>query len=290
MNEDGGGGRMADALAEGTMKYTVAAWSLSGASVYTRGVYIKSEVIGSKPERVQEYEKWHQSLLNITTQQHRNPYTNVFTLALADALKITETLIRMRNEETILTNYPPCGGLCGQLREVARIIGARHGRRAERDIFFVQTGGFDMHRNMKASLSRRFGDINRDLIPWVAELKAQNVWNGTVLFTSSEFARTLDSNGGGSDHGWGGNHFIISGAVRGGRIFNRFPEHLHLGMKNDLGRGRLIPEYPWESFFVPIAKWMGVEDSWMRHVFPNLHSFNSSHIIPADQLFVMGND
>jgi len=29
--------------------------------------------------------------------------------------------------------------------------------------------------------------------------------------------RTLTSNGKGSDHGWGGNHLVMGGAVRGGR-------------------------------------------------------------------------
>merc|ERR550525_493242 len=110
---------MADALARGPESYAVAAWSLSGAAVYPKGVHIKREVVGSKPERFQEYEKWHQALLNITSQQHYNPYTNVYTLALADSLKTTETLIRMQRVESLVTEYPTCGGLCGQLREVA---------------------------------------------------------------------------------------------------------------------------------------------------------------------------
>lgn len=284
--DDGAGGRIADALKEGLQKYSTASWSLDGDAVFAKGEYIKRDVVGAKPERFQEYEKWHQALLNVTTQQHRNPYTNVFTLALADALKISETLIQMRSVDTIVTDYPACGGLCGQLREVARIIGAREGRRAERDVFFVQTGGFDMHSNMKMSLDRRFNDINRDLMQWVTEIKAQGIWNNVTLFTSSEFARTLDSNGGGSDHGYAGNHFLIGGALKGGKIFNQFPESLLLGARMDLGRGRLIPDYPWESFLVPLAQWMGVEDGWLAHAFPNLHYFNSTkHIIPVEKLF-----
>merc|ERR1719401_1988136 len=285
MMDDGAGGRIADALKEGLQKYSTASWSLDGDAVFARGAYIKRDVVGAKPERFQEYEKWHQALLNVTTQQHRNPYTNVYTLALADSLKISETLIQMRSVQTIITEYPACGGLCGQLREVARLIGAREGRRAERDVFFVQTGGFDMHSNMKRSLDRRFMDINRDLEQWVAELQAQDVWKDVVLFSSSEFARTLDSNGGGSDHGYGGNHFLIGGGLKGGRIFNQFPESLLLGARMDLGRGRLVPDYPWESFLVPLTKWKGVEDDWMHHNFPNLHYFNTSHIIPVGDLF-----
>merc|ERR1719471_1655680 len=130
-------------------------------------------------------------------------------------------------------------------------------------------------------MNRGLGHINDGVSSFVDQMKAQGIWKDVVLFSSSEFARTLDSNGGGSDHGYGGNHFLIGGSVKGGRIFNTFPHHLHLGMRQDLGRGRLIPDYPWESFMVPLAKWMGVEDDWLGHVFPNLHQFNNvSHIIP----------
>ena len=45
-------------------------------------------------------------LLNVTSQQHRNPYSNVLSLALADALDISESLIQMRRVETIVTEYP----------------------------------------------------------------------------------------------------------------------------------------------------------------------------------------
>lgn len=279
---------MVDALVGGQMAYNAASWSLSGAAVYSKGINIKADIVGAKPDRFQEYEKWHEAILNITTQQHRNPYTNVFTIAFADTLKITETLIQMRRSQSIVGNYPACGGLCGQLRETARIIGARNDVRSERDVFFVQTGGFDMHSNMKMSLQRRFEDINRDLEQWVQEMKDQQIWDNVVLFTSSEFSRTLDSNGGGSDHGYGGNHFLIGGSVKGGRIFNKFPTSLAVGSYLDLGRGRMIPEYPWENFFVPLAQWMGVEDSWMNHVFPNFENFNATeHFIPAESLFVM---
>ena len=36
--------------------------------------------------------------------------------------------------------------------------------------------------------------------------------------SSSEFARTLDSNGGGSDHAWAGQHFIIGGKAAGPQV------------------------------------------------------------------------
>ena len=45
------------------------------------------------------------------------------------------------------------------------------------------------------------------------------VANQVTTFTASDFGRTLVGNGNGSDHGWGSMHFVLGGAVRGGRYF-----------------------------------------------------------------------
>mmetsp|Transcript_40718 Transcript_40718/g.94405 ORF Transcript_40718/g.94405 Transcript_40718/m.94405 type:complete len:119 (+) Transcript_40718:1013-1369(+) len=116
-------------------------------------------------------------------------------------------------------------------------------------------------------------------------MKAQNIWDSVLLATESEFARTLDSNGGGSDHAWAGNHFVVGGGLKGGRVFNKFPASFKAGNERDLGRGRLIPEYPWESMMVPIAEWMGLEPEQRASAFPNIDFFNSTHLIAKSDLF-----
>merc|ERR1712196_182548 len=120
---------------------------------------------------------------------------------------------------------------------------------------------------------------------FVDELQKQEVFDSVVLATESDFGRTLTSNGGGSDHGWAGQHIILGGGIRGGKIFNQYPTSLVEGNDQDAGRGRLIPKYPWESMMVPIAEWMGLETSQHSSVFPNLANFNSSHIIGRSSLF-----
>merc|ERR1711904_576036 len=122
---------------------------------------------------------------------------------------------------------------------------------------------------------------------FVGELKAQNVFDKTVLASESEFGRTLTSNGAGTDHAWAGNHFVLGGSVNGGHVFNDFPASLLDGNDQDAGRGRLIPKYPWESMMVPIAEWMGMEDSKKSFAFPNLANFATSKIIPKTTLFNM---
>lgn len=62
-------------------------------------------------------------------------------------------------------------------------------------------------------------------------------------------------------------------------MLNKFPSSLAAGNALDLGRGRLIPQYPWESMMAPIGEWMGLDTAQLDVAFPNLVNFNPSHII-----------
>merc|ERR1712000_279861 len=50
--------------------------------------------------------------------------------------------------------------------------------------------------------------------------------------TVSDFARTLTSNGQGTDHAWGGNHFIMGGGVNGGVLW-KFPRRPDRGGRDE---------------------------------------------------------
>ena len=51
----------------------------------------------------------------------------------------------------------------------------------------------------------RFGEVNYALEEFVAELKAQGIFDNVVIVTHSDFARTLTPNSNaGTDHGWSG--------------------------------------------------------------------------------------
>merc|ERR1711970_751010 len=151
--------------------------------------------------------------------------------------------------------------------------------------FYVTLGGFDAHSLSGEVLDLNFEAINGALQEFVAELEQQGIFDSVVLASESDFARTLSSNGEGTDHAWAGNHFVLGGSINGGHIFNDFPKSLLPGNEQDIGRGRLIPKYPWESMMLPIASWMGLEQSQQDAAFPNLKYFNSSHIIDERSLF-----
>ena len=75
-----------------------------------------------------------------------------------------------------------------------------------------------------------------------------SIWNDVAVVTMSDFARTLTSNGKGTDHAWGGNHMLLGGKVRGKQIKGKYPEDLAEGTSPwILTRGKVIPTTLWES-------------------------------------------
>ena len=82
-----------------------------------------------------------------------------------------------------------------------------------------------------------------------------------ALLSASEFARTLTSNGAGSDHGWGQHQWIIGGSVRGGHFLGAYPDSLELGVADNLlvdGRGRVLPTLPWEGVWAALRSVLAV--------------------------------
>ncbi len=70
--------------------------------------------------------------------------------------------------------------------------------------------GFDTHDNVEVRLNDLFIDVNSALEAFANEMKAMNLWNNVTLIQTSDFARTLNPNGGdGTDHAWGGNYMMM---------------------------------------------------------------------------------
>ena len=175
--------------------------------------------------------------------------------------------------------------LTQQLYQVARTVISRGTLGAERDVFYVTIGGWDMHNNIIEGMITQAGKVNSALEVFVNEMKAQGVWDDMVIQTNSDFARTLVFNGLGTDHSWGGNMFTFGGKVRGGIMHGQFPS-LDLSHQNivDTRRGSVIPSTPWEGVWSPIAKWFGVDASKLTEVMPNLNNF-PTEIIPTKNEF-----
>ncbi|KGM40284.1 hypothetical protein JY96_10255 [Aquabacterium sp. NJ1] len=169
------------------------------------------------------------------------------------------------------------GNLGAQLRMVARMIAARQDLGHTRQIFYVSHGGYDMHSDLLTNHARRLAELDTAIADFYLETVALGVSDQVTTFTASEFGRALQSNGDGSDHGWGAHHFVVGGAVHGQRIFGQWPT-VALKSNDDAGNGRLIPTTAVDQYAATLATWLGVDASLLSSVLPNIGRFASSDL------------
>jgi uncharacterized protein (DUF1501 family) len=88
------------------------------------------------------------------------------------------------------------------------------------NIGFIDVGGWDTHVNeggAQGQLATLLGNLGDGLAAFADQLGP--AWSRTVVVVLSEFGRTFRENGTrGTDHGHGSVHWVLGGAVQGGRI------------------------------------------------------------------------
>lgn len=147
-----------------------------------------------------------------------------------------------------------------------------------RQVFFVEMGGFDTHSTQARDLSAN-QQILSDGITAFYEALGETLQDRVTLATGSDFGRTLAVNGDGTDHGWGGHHFVVGGAVKGKLYYGEIPDprafnvspNATLSHARDAGSGRLIPAVSVEEYARPLAKWFGLDDAQIHSIFPRLN-------------------
>lgn len=230
-------------------------------------------------------ETWSNVISNMTQQKYDSIYLEEYATSLSHFLTFSEEVSAIVDGLSLLTDYPITAGIDQQLYQVSRLINARVPRSAERDLFFVKHRGYDGHRNLIEDMEILFDELDSSIESFVTELKAQGIFESVVMATTSEFGRRLDYNGQGTDHAYGGNSFVLGGGINGGKVFNDYLDSFTEGNGlYEFARGRLIPKYPWESIWVPMAEWMGVDlnGEATDYLFPNLQNFNRSQFIIPD--------
>jgi uncharacterized protein (DUF1501 family) len=163
-------------------------------------------------------------------------------------------------------------GLANRMRMIAKSIAAHQALGTKRQTFFISSGGWDHHNGVIDPQAWMVPVIGRSIKYFWDLLGEIGMRDKVTLFTASDFARTLNSNGRGSDHAWGGNHLVMGGAVTGQRIYGTFPD-LAPGASHDAGRGRQVPTTSCDEFFAEMAQWMGVSHSDLDYVLPNIRNF-----------------
>jgi uncharacterized protein (DUF1501 family) len=170
--------------------------------------------------------------------------------------------------------------LAVQLQTVARIIGARTSLGVKRQLFFVSLGGFDTHSDQANQQPYLMTQIDHGMSYFdtvLANVSGQNLRSSVTSFTASDFGRTFTSNGSGTDHGFGGHHFVMGGAVKGKDIHGTFPES-GTGHARDYGNGILLPQFSVDQYGATLARWFGNSDADLNTIFPNLSRFSTRNL------------
>jgi uncharacterized protein (DUF1501 family) len=177
--------------------------------------------------------------------------------------------------------------LARQLYQTAKLILANAVVQGNRQVFFVQLGGFDTHANqiaaggvLEGQHARLLAQLGDALAAFQGALAATGVAGAVTTFTASDFGRTLLPNStSGTDHAWGATQLVLGGAVRGG-LHGTFPE-LVLGGRDDVGQeswerqGRWIPTTSVEQYAATLLAWFGASDAQLAAALPNLRNFSS---------------
>jgi uncharacterized protein (DUF1501 family) len=207
-------------------------------------------------------------------------YTNILTNESAKVQKRARDLdVLIRDQlatNGVLTTVFPVGtgatynNLADQLRMVARMIKIRSSLGQSRQVFYVRLGGFDTHNSQNTDQPVLLGKVSAAMAAFYDCMNTElGIGNDVMAFTMSEFSRTLNTNGDGSDHAYGGNHMVMGGSVLGGKIYGTFPE-VRLDGPDSLSRGQMIPTSGVEQMGVTCAKFMGVTDTAvLNSIFPN---------------------
>jgi uncharacterized protein (DUF1501 family) len=174
-----------------------------------------------------------------------------------------------------------------QLQMVARLIDANRagGLNLKRQVFMVSMGGFDTHDNQNQNHADLMAQLNHALAYFdtvLGNMPGGNLRHQVTTFTASEFGRTFTNNGDGTDHGWGGHHFIAGGAIKGGDVYGSIPHYSTADAKgvfsslDQLSNGVLLPSTSVDQMAYTLGHWMGVSDSNLQDIAPHLKQFNAA--------------
>lgn len=202
-----------------------------------------------------------------------NEYNKITTRSISCEAQISSALSGV-SLKTVFDNSNP---LALQLQTVARMIAAKDTLGNKRQVFFVSLGSFDLHDNLITQHAKLLGQLDNALNSFYQATVELGISDKVTAFTASDFGRTLSSNGDGSDHGWGGHHFIVGGAVNG-QTFYGTPPSVDIGdtAQDHVGQGRLLPSTSVDQYAATLAKWYGVPETDLFSILPNLKNFGAT--------------
>ncbi|MEO0055905.1 MAG: hypothetical protein RLZZ50_1852 [Verrucomicrobiota bacterium] len=226
---------------------------------------------------------------NQLQQEYQNLLDRTFAQNFRDSIDASAAFKDVFDATTLTTLFPgdaaypypagytastdPARTLGQQFKAILRTIKVRQDLGLCRQTFFLNYGGWDHHDEVIASMDRMVDVVNRCLAAYWQGLGEIGLREKVTLYSASDFARTLTSNGAGSDHAWGGNAFVLGGAVNGGRVYGSYPDLALNGPSIVTSRGVTLPAVSVDEYFAELALWLGVSPGQLDSVLPRIRSF-----------------
>ncbi len=215
---------------------------------------------------------------SVITTPSGNALIDAANQSMATAVALNPILAQAANSVAFTKPFPGTD-IATQLREIARMISLNATLGVGRQVFFASMGLFDTHGGQSWQQQDNLQQVSQAMDAFYAATVQLGVANQVTAFTLSDFGRTLQPSGSGTDHGWGNHHLIMGGAVSGGRMYGRFPLMTNYANFNATAddfsdnRGVMLPSTSLSQYGSTLAQWFGAADGDLNALFPTLHNF-----------------
>ncbi|MEO0899157.1 MAG: DUF1501 domain-containing protein [Bacteroidota bacterium] len=293
----GWAGKMADMLRSSNTNTDISMnISLSGNNVFQAGNITTEYTItpyGQGSVGIAGYENASDSFSQIRAQAVKSlleqQYQDVFKQSYADVIKTSQashqlfsTAVSSVSLNTIFSPNP----VSQSMAMIAKTIASRSTLGMNRQVFFVDFPGWDHHDELLNNQAEMLKVVNDAMKEFNDAMKELGVHDDVTSFMISDFARTLNSNGNGTDHAWGGNVLVMGGSVKGNTFYGNYPNMITDTIL-DFGGGIVIPKVSTDEYFAELALWYGVSPSDLSLVLPNINKFYDTSSSTAPLGFLM---
>jgi len=276
----GWGGKMADILKSMNQDNGVSMnISLGGNNLFQRGDSVTEYAINADggvaiagwDVQVPFLQMMTEDITDMMNKQYEDVFRDSYNGVLKRSVESNEVFNSALEGVEVTTSFSNAS-LSQRMQMIARSIAARDVLGAKRQIFFVDIGGFDNHDELLNAHAGLMNTLDDALTAFHAATEELGVSDCVTTFTISDFARTLTSNGNGTDHAWGGTAMVMGAAVNGKNMYGDYPV-LSLGNDLEIGGGILIPTTGADEYFAELALWFGISPNDLSQILPNIGNF-----------------